>query len=179
MQGSSAALRLPTVATRVELILPGRAPTAAEMFIAELPHQGRTAIALAVAALLESDAAFVPARDPSGAIVLLGKPALAAVAIALHDPAAALDPSEDLDWDEPSEVRTLYDQRHDLEVELDRGPTLIGQLLYSSAAERPRVVDHLNQAGGFFQLWTRTTLYVVGKRHVVRIRELAAERGKE
>ncbi|MCE9575820.1 MAG: hypothetical protein K8W52_21905 [Deltaproteobacteria bacterium] len=177
MQGSSAALRLPTVATRVELIMPGRAPAAADVFIADLPHQGRTAIALAVAALLDSDAAFVPARGPDGAIVLVGKAALAAVAVSLHEPepAAEPDPRQEFDWEEPSEVRMLYDQRHDLEVELDRGPTLVGQLLYSSAAERPRVVDHLNQAGGFFQLWTRDTLYVIGKRHVVRVRELVGE----
>lgn len=175
MQGSSAALRLPTVATRVELIMPGRATISADVFTADRPHPGRTAGALAVAALLDGAAAFVPARDPSGAIVLVGKAALAAVAVPLHDAAAAPapDPRDDFGWDEPSEVRTLYDQRHDLAVELDRGPTLVGQLLYSSAAERPRVVDHLNGPGDFFQLWARATLYVVGKRHVVRIRELA------
>jgi hypothetical protein len=177
MQGSSAALRLPTVATRVATVGSRSAATAADVFIADLPHQGRTAVALAVAALLDGDAAFVPARDPSGAIIIIGKSALAGVAVALHEPGRLEnpDPRDEFDWDEPSEVRTLYDQRHDLEIELDRGPTLVGQLLYSSAAERPRVVDHLNQIGGFFQLWTRTTLYVIGKRHVVRIRELGSE----
>ena len=159
MSGES--LKLPTTAVDVELALADGAVMRAQVFVPDKPRIGRTALALDVALLLDSDAPFLPARD-GGHVVLYGKRAIAYVAVPLKGPDGGGDTG----------VTQLYDQAHDVEVVIDGMPTLIGQLLYSSPVDRPRVIDHLNQPGGFVRLWTAETLFVIGKHHVVRVREI-------
>ncbi len=152
----SETLKLPTAAVEVELALADGAIVPAQLFVPERARRGR-ALALELAELLDAGSAFVPARDAGGHVVLYAKRALVYVKIAL-DPEGADD--------------VLYDQRHDVEVVLAHGPTLIGQILYTSPADRLRVIDHLNQPSAFLRLWTAASLYVIGKPHVLRVREI-------
>jgi hypothetical protein len=168
MERSTAALRVPTVPVPVELALAGDMRLRVQLFVGDRARAGRTQLALDLAAMLDGDPPFVPAREPGGHVVLYAKAGIAWVAVGLADapgdgPAAG---------DEPSEVTTLYEQQHDVEVVIDRGTTLVGHVLYTAPPDRQRVVDHLNQPGPFLRLWTSDHLYVIGKRHVVRVREI-------
>lgn len=157
----SESLKLPTAAVAVELALADGAVVAAQLFVPERARRGR-ALALELAELLDGAQAFVPARDAGGHVVLYAKRALIYVKVALPAPADPVETDDDV----------LYDQRHDVEVVLAQGPTLIGQILYTSPADRLRVVDHLNQPAAFVRLWTAAALYVIGKPHVLRVREI-------
>jgi hypothetical protein len=153
----SESLKLPTAAVAVELALADGAVVAAQLFVPERARRGR-ALALELAELLDGGSAFLPARDADGHVVLYAKRALVYVKIELGDS----DDGDDV----------LYDQRHDVEVVLERRPTLVGQILYTSPADRLRVIDHLNQPSAFLRLWTAASLYVIGKPHVLRVREI-------
>ena len=152
----SESLKLPTAAVAVELALADGAIVPGQLFVPERARRGR-ALALELAELLDAGAAFVPAKDAGGHVVLYAKRALVYVKI---------------DLPEIEEDDVLYDQRHDVEVVLSQGPTLIGQILYTSPSDRLRVIDHLNQPSAFLRLWTATSLYVIGKPHVLRVREI-------
>lgn len=158
MGGSSAELRLPKVAVAVELARAGRARERAELFVVE-----RTGVPLAVsvAELLEQDVQFLPVVEPdvegAGRVALVGKRAILWVAV-------ALPPTGD--------VLELFDHEHDLKVELAGGEAIAGRVLYSSPADRPRLIDHLNLPGPFLRVWTGDALYLVNKQHVVRVHEL-------
>lgn len=156
----SESLKVPTAAVGVGLALADGSVVKAHLFVPERGHRGR-ALAIELAALLDGDAPFLPAREAGGHVCLYAKQAIAYVSIPLGD---ALAPDHD-------DVQ-LYDHQRDAEIVLDRGPTLVGQLLYTSPADRPRVLDHMNQPGAFVRLWTAETLYVIGKRHVLRVREI-------
>lgn len=157
MGGSSPELRLPTVTVAVELARAGRAAERVELFVAEGGgHE-------AVAALLESDSQFLPVREPDAPggvrVALVGKRAIVWVAVALVAAAEGL---------------ALYDHRHEVRIELDidAAEPISGHVLYSSPADRPRLIDHLNVPGHFLRVWTADALYLVNKHHVVRVVEL-------
>jgi len=170
MERSTATLKVPTVPVPVELALAGDMRLRVQLFVPDRARTGRTQLALDLAAALDADPPFLPAREPGGHVVLYAKAAIAWVSIGLADPAPAAD--AEAAGDEPSEVTTLYEQQHDVEVVIDRGTTLIGHVLYTAPPDRQRVVDHLNQPGRFLRLWTSDQLFVIGKRHVVRVREI-------
>jgi hypothetical protein len=161
----SESLKVPTAAVGVGLALADGSVVKAQLFVPERGHRGR-ALATDLAALLDADPAFLPAREAGGHVCLYAKHAIAYVAIPLRD--AAADDGDDADTDDVQ----LYEHQRDVEVVLERGPTLVGQLLYTSPADRPRVLDHMNHPGAFVRLWTAETLYVIGKRHVLRVREI-------
>jgi hypothetical protein len=158
-------LRLPTRAVAVELLREGRDPERAELFVPEKIGASRSAIAAEVATLLENPSPFLPVREPDmeGRVALVGKHAILWVAVPLL---------ADDDDDEPSGVHALYDHRHDVRVELDRIAPITGHVLYSSPADRPRLIDHLNLAVHFLRVWTTEALYLVNKHHAVRVLEL-------
>lgn len=178
--GGTSELRVPTVAVAVELARAGRAPESVELFVADAPRRGRSALVSDVAALLESDHAFVPVREAAAGasrIAIVGKRSILWVAVPLR--AAGGGPPVDAvpelvdPADEPSEIIQLFDHRHDVRVELDAREGLDGHVLYTSPADRPRLADHLNLPVRFFRLWTRDALYLVNKDHVVRVLELS------
>ena len=152
----------------VELALAGDMRLRVQLFVPEKARAGRTQLALDLADVLDAEPLFVPAREPGGHVVLYAKAAITWVAVSLVEPAGE-GPAAD---EEPSEVTTLFEQQHDVEVVIDRGSTLVGHVLYTSPVDRQRVIDHLNQPGRFLRLWTSDHLYVIGKRHVVRVREI-------
>ena len=67
---------------------------------------------------------------------------------------------------------TLYDRQHRVEIELVAGTRLLGTLLDSSPADRPRVIDHLNGAASFVRLWTPHEHILINKAQIVCVTEL-------
>jgi hypothetical protein len=104
----------------------------------------------------------------SSRVRLLGKHAIAWVAVDRHDPedAAPVEPREI-----PEEL-TLFDHQHFVEVELSHGTKLIGTLLDSEPAEHSRVGDHLNRCGRWLRLWTTDQHYLINALQVVAVTEL-------
>jgi hypothetical protein len=165
----STELRLPTVAVPVRLALVGRDVAPAELCVADEPRPGRSALIDAVAELLDSATSFVPVRAHTR-VRLLGKHAVAWIAVARRDPEAK--PSTEFQTEEPSEVFTLYDRQHRVEIELVAGTRLLGTLLDSSPSDRPRVVDYLNGAAGFVRLWTPEEHILINKTQIISVTEL-------
>lgn len=155
------ALKVPKRAVAVELALAGREPRPVEVYVAE--HQAHAFRRQDVLDLLEHEQAFLPARDVAdGAWVMFNKDTVVWMSL----PVAAL--GEDADDDGGDE---LFDYRREVRVEVHGGPPLEGELLYSTPAERARVVDYLNQTGRFVRLWTADRLYLVNKAYVLRVAE--------
>ena len=146
----------------VRLAIVGSLPTNAEMFISDVPRRGRGHLLDDLAALVCGEANFLPMRS-SGRVRLLGKQAISWIAVRKQDP------------DEPPEELTLYDRQHLVEIELAQATKLVGTLLDSSHADRPRVIDHLNRAGRFLRLWTASEHYFINTNQVVAVTELEAK----
>jgi hypothetical protein len=164
-------LRLPTKVVAVRLALVGGMPTAAEMFVADVPRRGQGQLFDDLAAQLDAPAGFIPVRW-SSRVRLLGKHAISWLAVRRR---GADDPSIDFSG-EPSEELTLYDREHIVELELLHGAKLIGTLLDSSPADRTRVIDHLNRAVAFVRLWTADDHYLVNALQIVAVTELGEVR---
>jgi len=162
----STELKLPTIAVSVRLAVVGAEPAAAEVFVADVPRLGRSQLLDDLATMLEGDAGFLPVRN-AGIVRLLGKHAMVWIAVKRAQPR----PVED--WpEEPSEVITLYDREYHVEVALTTGTRLMGQLLDSSPADRPRAIDHLNRVGRFVRLWTQDEHFLINKAHIVHVTEV-------
>ena len=164
---------MPTKAVPARLALVGGEPIAAELFVADVRRRGRSHLLDDIAAYLGGEATFFPMRW-AGQVRLLSKHAIVWVAIRRRDPEEM--PSRDFE-NEPSEL-TLYDREHRVEVQLAHGPALVGVLLDSSPADRPRVMDHLNRAGRFLRLWTSDEHFLIHAAQVVAVTELG-ELGEE
>ncbi len=133
-----------------------------ELFIHDVPRAAHGQVLDDVAALLDEHESFVPIRA-AGDVRLLGK--LAVQWIAVHRrPQQAEDDS--------SEVFTLYDRQHYVEVEMIAGHKLAGTLLDNAPTDRPRVVDHLNQTGQFVRLWTADEHYLINKAQILQVTEI-------
>ena len=91
---------------------------AAEMFVADVPRAARGQLLDDVAALLDGDDDVHPGARGRAGVRLLGKHAIAWIAVHRRGPDA--EPPVDAS-SEPSEVLTLYDRQHDVEVELVAG----------------------------------------------------------
>lgn len=163
----SSELRLPTKVVAARLALVGSAPIDAELFISDVRRRGRSHLLDDIATQLGGEATFIPMRW-AGHVRLLAKHAIAWIAIRRRDPDQL--PSTDFD-NEPSEL-TLYDREHRVEIALVHGASLVGTLLDSSPADRPRVVDHLNRAGRFVRLWTSDEHFLINATQVVAVTEL-------
>jgi len=91
MERSTATLKVPTVPVPVELALAGDMRLRVQLFVPDRARTGRTQLALDLAAALDADPPFLPAREPGGHVVLYAKAAIAWVSIGLADPAPAAD----------------------------------------------------------------------------------------
>lgn len=162
---ASVQLRVPTIAVPVRVALVGHTEhLKADVFVVDSPRSGRTELIDDVVALFEGDGEFVPMRGDTG-VRLIGKSGMTYVSVRRR--AATVEPS-----DEPSEVLTLFDHQHRVEVELVGGHRLEGSLLDSSPSSRSRAVDHLNRAGRFVRLWGAEEHFLINKGHIVQVGEL-------
>lgn len=160
-------LRLPTIAVPVTVHLVGGAKVDAELFVGEAPRTGHSQLLDDVATMLDEAAGFLPVRV-AREVQLYAKKAILYVAIARHNDEADVDHDEFEDV--PSEVLTLYDRQHHVNVELG-ACALSGMLFDSSPSDRTRVIDHLNRAGRFLRLWTEGTHYLINKDQIIRVSE--------
>ena len=163
---SSTELRLPTVAVPVRLTLVGHDPAPADLFMADVQRHGRSELLDDVATLLDEATSFIPVRGDHG-VRLLAKHAIAWISINRHE-----DEAEAEFANTPSEVMTLYDRQHRVEVALLTGAALVGMLLDSSPADRPRVIDHLNRSGPFVRLWTSDEHFFIHRNQILQVTEL-------
>jgi len=173
-------LKLPTKTVAVRVALLGAQPAAAEMFVADIPRRCQGDLLDDLAAQLGASARFVPVRS-ADRVRLLGKHAISWVAVDRDDPGQPASPdvapqrslelSGELTTD-PNEELTLYDRQHLVEVELIHAAKLVGTMLDSLPADRPRVIDYLNQAGRFLRLWTTTEHYLINASQVIAVTEL-------
>lgn len=161
-------LKLPTVAVAVRLAVVGGTPIDVELFVADLPRQGRGALLDDLAALVASADEFLPVRSDHR-VQLFGKHAVAWISVTRWDPAER--PPRELASDSPDGL-TLYDHQHKVRVELVSGAALTGTLLDSDSADRSRAIDHLNRAGRWLRLWTTDLHYLVNTRQIVSVTEL-------
>lgn len=161
-------VKLPTVAVPVRLALAGRDVLDAEIFVVDRVRQAKTQVLDDIADLLCDASTFLPVKQ--GAHVrLLAKHAVSWVSV---KPEAA-ELAVELEFDDlPSEVVTLYDREHRVEVELVTGGSLRGAVFDSSPASRTRVVDHLNGAAGFLRLWTEGEHFLVNKVQILAVSEV-------
>jgi hypothetical protein len=161
---TTAELRIPTVAVPARVQVVHKPIGEAELFVADA-RRSRGQLLDAVATMLDGPLEFVPLRQ-AGGVRLVPKDAIVWVAIRRRDPEALA--SADFSLEEPSEVLTLYDRYHEVEIEL-AGLTLAGMLLESSPADRPRVIDYLNRVPRFVRLWTSEELVLINKRMIVAV----------
>jgi hypothetical protein len=161
---------MPTKVVPARLALVGGEPFAAELFVADVRRRGRSHLLDDIAAYLGGEATFVPMRWASH-VRVVSKHAIVWVAIRRRDPDDM--PSREFD-DEPSEL-TLYDREHRVAIQLAHGAALVGVLLDSSPADRPRMLDHLNRAGRFLRLWTSEEHFLINAAQVVAVTELEDE----
>ena|SRR5215468_164022 len=146
-------LRVPKHTVTVELALDGRAPRTVEIYLAE--QRAHDFQAEDVADLFGEPTPFLPARDVAEAeVVVIRKEAVAWVALPI-----------------PAGTDELFEERHDVRVELRGGGGLDGELLYSPPEGQGRVVDHLNGAGRFLRLWTADRLVLVNTQYIIRVIE--------
>jgi hypothetical protein len=173
---SQPSLRTPTVALSVRLALQGEASVAAELFVADVPRAGRAQLFDDLGALLEDEREFLPIALGARR-VLVNRAAIAYVAvprqIGLPD-GAGQTASARFDADEISDVHTLFDHRCPVTVTLAGGGALTGTLLFSSPAERSRLVDFINLGPRFVRVWTHDELFLV-QRSAIRFLAETAE----
>lgn len=157
MANGDESLRVPTQVVRVEVAFGSAAPRALDLFA---PASSGRSDRARLAELLARDARFLPARDAAtGTLVTLGAHAVTWIAVALGR-AAPLDDDE------------LFEHRHDVEIELDGGAVLTGELLYSAPATSTRVVDVLNAPGTFLPLWLPDRVVFVNRGLVHTVTEV-------
>jgi hypothetical protein len=163
----NADLRLPTIGVPVRLALVGGSIVDAELFLPDTIRGGRGQQLEALAEMLDEDFAFVPVREPTG-VRLLAKRSItwACVSRRADDEQGA---------ESPSDVVTLYDRQHRVEVELASGHRFAGSLFDSSPHDRPRVIDHLNRARRFVRLWTESDLTMISTDQIVAVNDRTGE----
>ena len=161
-------VKRPIVAVPVRLALVGRDVVDAEIFVADRVRQAKTQVLDDIAELLAEPSTFLPIKQGER-VRLLSKHAVTWVSV--RPEAAEL--AVELEFDDlPSEVVTLYDREHRVEVELVSGVPLRGALFANAPADRQRVVDHLNTTAGFVRLWTEDEHFLVNKAQIVSVSEV-------
>lgn len=159
--------RIPKIPVRVEIHMGGRGIRPVEVYVAE--HLARGYRRQHVADLLAGPEGFLPARDIDGDRYALFNKAVARwIRIPLSGGSLPVEESSVALTDE------LFEQQHPIAIELDDGETLAGDLLYSLPIDRARPVDYLNQTERFCRLWTTDHLYLINKRFIVRVDEVAS-----
>jgi hypothetical protein len=133
---------------------------AALLFVPDTPRQARSQLLDDVSQLLEEDRDFLPVElDAQRSLV--NRAVISYVAVARR-------PIGFGEHDEISDVHTLFDHRRPVVISLIDGTLLRGTLLFSSSADRSRLLDFINLGPRFVQLWTSEELFLV-QRTAIRI----------
>jgi len=147
----------------VELCLAGQAARRVELFLGE--HSDHAWRRQDMVALLEGDRQFLPCRDAElGTFTLVNRDHIEWLAIPLGE-----DLSHALDDD--AGLGPLFDHRHQVTLQLGGGLILRGAILCSAPGDHARLVDHVNQPGGFVSLHWSDQILLVRKSAIVEIIE--------
>ncbi|MBK7538506.1 MAG: hypothetical protein IPI49_24690 [Myxococcales bacterium] len=168
MSSSSPSLRTPTLALPVKLALRGESLTSATLFVPDVPRQARAQLLEDVRLLLEQERDFLPV-DLDGARTLVSRAVISYVSVARR-PSGLVTSFGD---DEVSDVHTLFDHRCPVLVTLVDAKTLRGTLLFSSSADRARLMDFINLGPRFLSLWRTDDLLLVQRSAIRSIIEVA------
>jgi hypothetical protein len=148
-------LKLPKTRLPVVLGLPGRTMQA-EVFLSDYArcHAGPERLD----DLLAGEEAFLPAAELNGPVQLVARHSIlwAMVPEMVQDAAAEGAPIE-----------------AGVEIALDDGSSLTGQVRFDAPSERTRLVDCLNDAPAFVPLFAAGSVLFVNRAHVVSVTPLA------
>jgi hypothetical protein len=159
--GERSDLKVPLRRVAVELCLGGQAARHVELFLSD--HAERGGRRQEVVDLLQGGRQFVPCRDAQlGTLTFVNRDHILWLAIPL---------AEDQTDDEGAELGPLFDQHHQVTLHLVGGMSLEGAFLYSAPVEHARLVDHVNQPGGFLVLHWGGQMLLVRKSAVLEIVE--------
>jgi hypothetical protein len=164
---SSPALRTPTITLPVKLAFRGEPGVPASLFLPDVPRQARSQLLDDVRQLLEEERDFLPV-ELDGQRSLINRNAISYVAVARRPISFGED-------DEISDVHTLFDHRCPVKLVLLDSSVLRGTLLFSSSADRARLIDFINLGPRFVQLWTSDALILV-QRTAIRTLSESVER---
>ncbi len=141
---------------------------AAELFVPDVPRPVPASLLEDLAAMLEDEREFLPAVL-GGRQTLVNRAAIAYVAVRRRPHV----PSKQFDPEEVSDVLTLFDHRCPVSVTLVGGVALAGTLLFSSPAERSRLVDFINLGPRFVRVWANEELFLVQRSAIRTLAETA------
>jgi hypothetical protein len=160
--GERSDLKVPLRRVAVELCLGGQQARRVELFLGE--HRDHAWMRQEVIDLLEGERQFVPCRDLElGTSTLINRDHILWLAIPLTE-----DHSQAVD---DSELGLLFDQRHQVSLQLSGGITLQGAILDSAPVEQARLVDHVNQVGSFLALHWGEQIILVRKTAILELIE--------
>lgn len=148
-------LRVPKRRVGIEVGLSGDKRRNVVVFLSEFAsnHLGPER----VSDLLNGEAEFIPALDPSrNAMTFNNRAGLLWVAVDVQEEPAS------------SESHTIPTE-HEVELTLSDGSTLSGLVSYVLPPDRARVVDFLNEAPQFFRVLQGDRVTLVNKRHVAQV----------
>lgn len=166
MSEASSTYRIPKIPVRVEINLGNRGVCPIEIYVAE--HVARGFRRQHVADLLAGPEGFLPARDINeDRFAIFGKAVARWIRIPLSAGSLPVEESSGALTDE------LFEQQYPVDIELDDGESLTGDLLYSLPSDRARPADYLNLPDRFCRLWTNDHLYLINKTFVLRVKEIA------
>ena len=163
-------LRVPRRRVAVDLALAGR--PARRLELAVEPRAG-TAGWADVREVLEGDRAFLPLHEVgSDRWFLVNRDRIAWLAV---QPDEAGDEASAGAGSGPGEEEILYDQRVRVEIDLDGGVRLAGELLFAAPSDQARTGDHLNGEGRFVILFQPDRVLLVSKAAVLELVETSSE----
>jgi hypothetical protein len=163
-------LKVPRRRVTVELCLGQEPVRRVELYLGE--HSERAWHRQEVVDLVDSKRRFLPVRGAgTSAPILINREHITWLAIPLDEDRSSSE-------DDAAGMVELYDHRHQVTLRLTGGATLDGAILYSAPGANARLVDHLNQDGGFLALYRSDRIVLVRKAAVIEIIEGApAEAG--
>lgn len=157
------------IAQPVRVALEGEPARDAMVFVPDVPRSARAQLLEDVAEALEEDRDFLPLMFGERR-TLVNRNAIAFVAVARRPPGAD---------DEVSDVHALFDHLCPVVLRLHDGTSLRGTLLFSSPADRARLVDFMNRGPRFIQVWTGDELILVQRSGIRTLMEAAGEMGPD
>jgi hypothetical protein len=160
--GERSDLKVPLRRVAVELCLGGQVARRVELFLGE--HRDHAWVRQEVIDLLEGGRRFLPCRDVDlGTFTLINREHILWLSMPLAE-----DHSQAVD---DGELGLLFDQRHQVSLQLTGGIRLEGAILYSAPVEQARLVDHINQVGSFLALHWGEQVILVRKSAVLEVIE--------
>ena len=158
-------LRVPRRRVAVDLALAGRAAQRLELAVEPRERPTGRADWADVREVIEGDRTFLPLHEVgSDRWFLVNRDRIVWLAV-----------PTDVAGAEPGEPDVLYDQRARVEIELEGGARLLGELLFAAPSDQARTGDHLNAEGRFLTVFQPDRVLLVSKAAVHVLVETSPE----